>query len=455
MAAVDGNRANASPRKPSGSGWLRDAVLLAVFASTFSVAAQTIDLADPFFKDAVVGFNARTFYMGVEDRSKPPNTMEREAWAFGGKLFGRTGYWNKTVQLGASYYLAAPLHAPEDKEGTNLLGPGQSTISVLGELYARLKQGNNTLTLGRQEIDMAYQRASGVRGNRGDVTYVGRQDNRMVPITYEAALFAGQHAFGGEYGDSLNYYLGWINKAKPRNLEEFNHVGEVIGAKNSGSDMWMGGLQFAPIKDFWVQGWYHVAKDVLRIGYLDADYVLRLADKSYLRLAGQYTDQRSDGSNALTGQSFATKNAQAYAEYGNEWLTLYSAYSRTGSGADIRFPFSSGPVFTYQVTRTFVRAHETAWLLGIGSDFGTWVPGLSGWFDVTRGKDAITPTIGAKLADEIEYDVGLVYTLKQKGSFFDNLRTRVRCGWVTDQTSIGDKHSTDLRIDINLPINLL
>ena len=74
---------------------------------------------------------------------------------------------------------------------------------------------------------------------------------------------------------------------------------------------------------------------------------------------------------------------------------------------------------------------------------------------MTSGKDAITPTTGAKLADEIEYDVGVVYTLKQKGSFFDNLRARIRCGWVTDQTSVGDKHSTDLRLDINLPINLL
>ena len=217
----------------------------------------------------------------------------------------------------------------------------------------------------------------------------------------------------------------------------------------------MGGLQYAPMKDFWVQGWYYVSNNVIRIGYLDTDYVMRLADKSYLRFAAQYTDQRSDGSNALTGQSFSTKNAQAYAEWGNEWLTLYGAYSRTGSGADIRLPFTSGPIYTQQVTRSFVRAHETAWQLGVGADFGTWASGVSGYFDVTSGTDAINPTTGAKLADEIEYDFGVVYTLKQKGSFFDNLRARLRYGWVTDKTSVGDKHSTDLRIDINLPINLL
>jgi mRNA degradation ribonuclease J1/J2 len=57
------------------------------------------------------------------------------------------------------------------------------------------------------------------------------------------------------------------------------------------------------------------------------------------------------------------------------------------------------------VTRTFVRAHESTWQLGIGADFSAWASGLSGWFDVTRGTGAINPATGAGLADEIEYDV--------------------------------------------------
>ena len=425
------------------------ALLTVGLASTFGVLAQETASADPFIKDAVVGFNARTFYMNVEDNSKPPARTQKEAWALGGKLFGRTGYWKDALQFGASYYLSAPLYAPDDKDGTLLLAPGQDTISVLGELYARLKHENNALTLGRQEIDMGYKRAGGVRSNRSDATYVGRFDNRMVPVTYEAALL------GGRLDESLNYYAAWVNKAKPRNSEDFSHVGSVIGAAGSDSAMWMGGLQFAPMKDFWVQGWYHQVSDVIRIGFLDADYVVRLSKGSYLRLAGQYADQRSDGSNSLTGKPFSTSNAQAYGEYGIDWLTLYGAYSRTGSGADIRLPFSSGPIYTQQVTRTFVRAHESVWQLGIGADLGTWATGLTAYFDVTSGKDAINPSSGAKLADEIEYDLGVVWTVKQKGSYLDGLRTRIRSGWVTDQTSVGDKKSTDLRIDVNLPINLL
>jgi hypothetical protein len=427
----------------------RAAVLCVFGAPLAHYARAQLDPSDPFLKDAAVGFNALTFYMNQEDNSKPPDSTVKEAWALGGKLYARSGYWRETLQLGASYYFSVPLYAPDDKDGTNLLGPGQSTISVLGELYARLKFQNHTLTLGRQEIDMSYKRPSGVRSNRGDITYVARFDNRMVPVTYEAALL------GGQFDDSLNYYVGLVNKDKVGNSEDFSHVGQAIGASGSDADMWMGGVQFAPMKDFWLQGWYHHVSDVIGIGFLDADYVLRLSEKSYLRLAGQYTDQRSVGANALTGSSFSTSQAGAYGEYGFEFVTLYGVYEKTGSGADIRFPFSTGPNYTQQETRTFSRAHESAWQLGIGTDLGRAASGLSSYFDVTSGKGAINPSTGASLADEIEYDLGVVWMLKQKGSFFDGFRARFRYGWVTDQTSAGDKQSTDLRIDVNLPISFL
>jgi hypothetical protein len=429
---------------------LRIASALAVgLGATLGASAQSSASTDPFMKDAVAGLNARSFYIDIEDNSKPQASNQKQAWALGGKLYGRTDYWNQTMQFGASYYLSAPLHAPDDKDGTGLLAPGQETISVLGELYARLKYENQMLTLGRQEIDMGYKRASGVRGNRSDATYLGKQDNRMVPITYEAALL------GGPVSDSLNHYAGWVNNVKPRNLEEFGSVGSVIGAKGSDSAMWMGGLQFAPMKDVWVQAWYHVVSDVMRISFVDADYVYRLSKTNYLRLGGQYTDQRSDGSNALTGKAFSTSNAQAFTEYGMDWLTLYGAYSRTGSGADLRLPFTSGPIYTQQVTRTFIRAHESAWQLGVGADVGAWLAGLTAFVDVTSGKNAINASTGVKLADELESDVGAVWTLKQKGSYIDGLRARFRYGWVTDKTSVGDKKSTDVRLHINLPINLL
>ena len=42
-------------------------------------------------------------------------------------------------------------------------------------------------------------------------------------------------------------------------------------------------------------------------------------------------NQRSDGSNLLTGSSFKTWNGAVYGEYGWTWLTLYGAAGSTGT----------------------------------------------------------------------------------------------------------------------------
>ena len=411
-------------------------------------ASAQPETIDAFARDATAGLNARSFYMDVEDRSRPGPTTQKQAWALGGKLWALSGWWRDMLQLGASYYLSAPLHAPADKDGTGLLAPGQDTISVLGEAFARLKLGPAKLTAGRQEIDMAYPRAAGVRANRSDVTYVGRQDNRMVPITYEAVLLDGR------MDKRLNYYLGWIDKAKPRNLSEFQPVGTVFGAKGSDADMWFGGVQFSPANEVWLQGWVHGVPDVIRIGWIDADAVLRLAESRHLRIAGQVSDQRSDGAALLTGSAFSTRNAQAYAEAGLGNWTLYGALSRTGSGANLSNPLSSGPIYTQQLVRAFVRAHESAWQLGAAIDFSLWAPGVSAFVDATRGTGAIDPATGIRLADETELDIGALWVYRASGSWFDGLRSRIRWATVTDSNAAGDRRSTDLRIDFNLPFSL-
>ena len=51
--------------------------------------------------------------------------------------------------------------------------------------------------------------------------------------------------------------------------------------------------------------------------------------------------------------------------------------------------------------------------------------------------------------------MGGVRTYKSKGSSLDGLSTQIRCGWVIDNTSVGDRRATDFRTDAHLPINLL
>lgn len=409
------------------------------------------DTRDPFFRNAQAGYNLRSFYL---NRDVPDNTATRtdqEAWAFGGALYARTGWWADTIQLGTTYYFSLPLHAPDDKDGTRLLSPGQNPISVLGELYVRARHANHTLTVGRQEIDMNYARASGVRSNRGDTTFVGRQDIRMVPVTYEAVLLTGKP------DPSVNYYAGYVSKAKPINMNHFDSMGRLYGADGSDSGMYMTGVQWAPMQDVWTQAWYHQVPDGLRIAYLDGDYVSRWSTSGYFRLAAQYADQRSIGDDLITsGKPFSTSHAGLYGEIGWDTLTIYSAYGRTGTGSDLRMPTSSGPNYTQQLVRSFVRAGEKVAMIGVGANLDSWIRGMSVWVDYASGHDAVDANKGGvALPDETEFNIGMIWTYRQKGSVFDQMRLRVRAGWITDKTPAGDRHTTDYRIDVNVPISFL
>jgi hypothetical protein len=423
----------------------------AAMAQAASPAAADSALADPFFKDAKLGYQFRTFYM---DRDNPNGSVNK-AWAGGGWLYARSGYWQDLIQLGATYYFSLPIYAPNGAAGTQLLRPEQEPIYVLGELYARLRYAKQTLTLYRQEIDMGYSRPSGVRSNRSDLTYVGKLDNRMVPVTYEAALLGGPVALPPEGDQRLQYWAGYLWDAKPRDSNKFISIGEAIGAKSSDAGMEMAGLQWSPMKDLWLQGWYHRSNDVLGIAFLDLDYVGRLDQGSYWRLGTQYTKQDSAGGTALNGRNFSTWKWEGYAEFGWQWLKLYGAYSTIAEGQQIRTPVSSGPIYTQMVTRSFTRAGEDTWLLGVTVALDSLAPGLSAWFDVADGRNAVNAASGVALPDEREYDLGLSWTYREKGSIFDGVRARARAGWVYDYNPAGTQKGSDYRIDINWPISFL
>ncbi len=431
------------------------ALALTLVAPAWSQAPASADASaadiDPFLRDAKVGYHFRSFYM---DKTNT-NASVNQAWAAGGWLYAQSGYWKDVLQFGATYYFSLPIYAPEGEGGTQLLRPPQESIYVLGELYARARYAKQTLTLYRQEINMAHPRPSGVRSNRSDLAYVGKLDNRMAPVTYQAALLGGPIDLAALEGQTLRYWAGYSWDAKPRDSNEFVSMGEAIGAKNSGAGMAMGGVQWSPMKDLWAQAWVHRSNDVLGIVFLDLDYVHRLEDKSYWRLGTQYTKQDSAGGSALTGNSFSTWNWQAYGEYGWQWLKLYGAYSTVADGQQIRTPFSSGPIYTQMVTRSFTRAGEDTWLLGVSISLDQVARGLTLWFDMADGRNSINAGTGSALPDEREYDIGAIWTYREKGSVFDGSRIRARAAWVYDDADSGDKRGTDYRLDVNWPISFL
>ena len=146
-----------------------------------------------FLRDTDFTLYLRSYYMVREN----PDSTENEAWAFGGWAAYRSGWLFDLFQIGATVYGSAPLYAPDDKDGTTLLKPGQEGYGVLGEAFAALRYKDYAVAKGyRQEVSQGY---------------INRQDNRMTPNTFEGLTL------GGKLGP-VEYLGGYLWDIKPRNV---------------------------------------------------------------------------------------------------------------------------------------------------------------------------------------------------------------------------------------------
>src|SRR3982750_2413378 len=85
------------------------------------VIAPLEEEQSPFWRDSKFSAQLRTFYF---DRDKYDGA-ESEAWAIGGSFTYRSGYLADFLRFGATAYTSQPLYAPDDRDGTLLLQPGQ------------------------------------------------------------------------------------------------------------------------------------------------------------------------------------------------------------------------------------------------------------------------------------------------------------------------------------------
>jgi hypothetical protein len=401
-------------------------------------ASTTTPAADsPYAPKPGWGLQVRSLYF---DRDLP-NNGNQDAWATSGQLWGRTGYLGDVVSLGGNLFVDVPFWAPDDKQGHNMLKPGNKGFSVVGEAYARFKfLQTQTFTVGRTTLGINPQTAEGVRSLQTDLNYLGSKDTRMLPLTYEAAMFAGRIT------DTLRYQAGYVDSVKDINSDSFVSMSRLAGV-NVDHGLWNAGLQWNPAKDLWVQGAYYSVKDTIRIGYADVDWVNRIDKLRYWRLASQYSDQRADGANLLG--DFSTWNFGVYGEYGHDWLKFYGAISSTGEGAAIRSPWSFGPYYIGQRIKTFTRAGEDAWMAGTTFDLGKFgMAGFSIDVNYADGRHAIDPVTRAGQPTWKEFDTDFIYRF-QKDSPLAGARIRVRWGTVREDYGTRTDRTDDTRIDFN------
>jgi hypothetical protein len=363
--------------------------------------------APPFLRDTKLNIHIRSscFFEEQYDNSK------KEAWAGGGWIEYQSGWLFDHLGVSSTLYTSQPFYAPDDRDGTFLLEPGQEGFTVVGQAYGRIKIW--------EENELRFYRQS------YDTPYLNKNDGRQVPNTFEGYTFRGM--FGDEKSTgALKYVGGYVSKIKERNEDEFVWMSEDAGADVERGTV-MAGALFA--RGAWSIGAVeYYTEDTLNIFYAEARRRWKLSEHWGLALNAQFSDQQSVGGNNLTGSSFHTAQGGASVDVSYRNAVLTTAFTTTDADRDMISPWSSYPGFTSCQVRDFNRAGEDALMFKLSYDFKRFVEGLTLYALYTVGIGREDPSTGEDLPDENEIDTDLQYRFQTK--WLKPLSLRFRYGTV-------------------------
>ncbi len=394
------------------------------------VAAWSLE-QDPFIRDTRLDINFRTYFLNADGGI--PGT-EREAWAAGGGLVYKSGYWKDILAIGAAGYTTQPVYAPSWGDGTKLLGPGQSGFSVLGTAYAEIKVKKVNGRFYRQIIDTPY---------------LNQHDNRMIPNTFEAYIIGSQEL------EPVQFIAGQVTKVKPKDFNHFITVAEGLGVINNDTNgITMGGFR-ANISEHVIGGMinYYVW-DIANVYYAEIDADVPLGDPWSLSLGFQFSDQRSIGEELLGDTSSQQVGATTSVGYSGAVLSLSCSSLLTNDG--LLSPYGSYPGFTSLIIEDFNRARQTSFVIGLSYDFGEiGLHGLSAFTNYGYAFADHTSITGVPPRSD-EFDITIDYRFKE--GLLKNLWIRLRGAWVGfDDPAGGPYYNSinDYRIIVNYDIPLL
>jgi hypothetical protein len=359
----------------------------------------------------------RSFYL---DRDKFDDSQSK-AWAAGGWVGLKTGYFRDRFALGATGYTSLPVYAPSDKDGTLLLQPGQDGYGVIGELYADVRITDDVhANLGRKTYDTPY---------------INRNDTRMSPNTFEAYSVSGVHG-GGEGAAEWRWGTGYFDKIKERNSDEFVSMSEDAGADVERGVYAFGG-NFKK-GDFSLGAVNYYSDDIINIFYTEARYAVPLSEQTRLQFAAQYTDQQSTGDDLLNGSDFSADQYGLKGELAWGPALFSVAWTSTGNETATQSPWSGYPGYTSVQVEDFNRAGEDAWMLRAAYNFQS-VPGLSTYALYVNGNDPEGDTTYAK--EEIDFNLQWA----APAGPLQGLALRFRYA-VVDQDDPGSSSLNDMRL---------
>jgi hypothetical protein len=370
------------------------------------------------FEETKYDVQLRSYYL---NRDKYDDTAS-EAWALGGSAGLKTGYFRERFAFGLTAYTSQPLYAPDDKDGTLLLAPGQEGYIVLGELYGEFLINEDTrLSVGRRGFDTPY---------------INRNDSRMTPNTFESVLVLGQ--YGEEGVSQWRVGGGYVHSIKERTSEDFDSMAEDAGAPEGVErGVWMVGANYKA-KNWSLGAVEYYSDDIINIFYTEAKYAIPFNDDMRLQFAAQYTDQQSVGDDLLRGEDFDAAQWGVKGEFGYGGALFTLAYTSTDDGTNMTNPWSGYPGYTSVQVEDFNRSGEDAWLVRAGYSFQS-VKGMSVYGLYVDGSDPEDPGQFARK----EYDLNLQWSVPE--GIMKGLLLRLRYAHVEQDDPLGTKLD-DLRV---------
>jgi len=387
----------------------------------FTAPAKPQEWWSPFIHDTKFSAQLRTFYF---NRDKFDNSRS-EAWAIGGWVGLLSGYLANVLRVGAVAYTSQPLYAPDDRDGTLLLKPGQDGYTVLGQIYGEIKFTDRIFgAFGRKEYDTPY---------------INRNDTRMTPNTFEGVTVYGK-AGGVDGTPAWRFGGGFISKIKEKNSDKFVWMSRDAGASVdrgvyvAGANVEHRGFSFGAID--------YYSDDIINIFYTESSYKIAMPDGYKLALAAQYSHQQSTGDDLLAGQDFSTGQWGVKADLGVGGALFTLAYTDTANERDMQSPWGGYPGYTSVQVQDFNRAGESAVMVKAAYDFSRHgAEGVSAYALWVHGAGRNAPAF-----NEDEADLNLQWTPKEgalRGTSF-----RVRYAHVR-QRGGGDPAINDFRVIVN------
>jgi hypothetical protein len=296
---------------------------------------------EPFFRDSIFSLEPRFYYRYLHD-----GNGVSEAFAAGGALMLTSGWWRDTLQLGIGGYTTQPLATGRDPGATGLLRPDGDGLSVLGQVWGKLRVGAATATLFRQEIELPF---------------INSDDTRMIPNMFEA------YRLDIKPSDVFRLGFAYVTREKTKTSAEFRPMSEVAGVPGVDRGTSVVGFLLGAKDATYIGAVDELTWDLLNIAYVEASKTWRLSNGFELRGELQFIDQQSVGHELLG--SFATQlyGASLIASYRSALLTV--AFTSTADGSEILRPFGGVPAFNSLMISDFDGAGENSWGAGLSYDF--------------------------------------------------------------------------------------